>query len=140
MLLPNGVKEDAANRATDAVEAVEQASTGGLFLSRVELTDQQHEGWSNERFAGTQEEATYSQTGKVVASRCKHQDAAPSDDEDRDYPASGKVLRKVRCRPLEEEVAEVEASKRTSAQSPNDRRRGQGIQLTWRPTKNTDSQ
>lgn len=52
--LADSVEENTAKHATEAVEAVEQTGTGGLYLSTEPLRDDEHKGWSDDGFEGTE--------------------------------------------------------------------------------------
>lgn len=75
--LTNSVEEDTTEHAAEAVEAVEETSTGRLSLAAEPLGHDEHEGGSDDGFKGTEEESTNSQSGKVGASGGAEKDGSP---------------------------------------------------------------
>lgn len=63
----NAKEENAADRRTYAVEAVERACSGGLLSTGVELANDHHKGRSDQGFANTQEEPCDRQSGEIGA-------------------------------------------------------------------------
>ena len=106
--LSNTVKENATEHAANAVEAVEETSTGRLLFTDEPLGNDDHESRGDDSFEDTQEETANGETDKVLASSSAEKDGSPAEDESSHDFACGIVLGNVGGWPFGNEVGEVE--------------------------------
>jgi phosphoribosyl-ATP pyrophosphohydrolase len=82
--LTDSVEENAAEHASETVEAVEETGASGLGLAAEPLGDDEHKGGGDDGLKGTEEESTDCEPGKVGAGGGAEKDGSPGENKGAD--------------------------------------------------------